>query len=330
MTGARRRGLVSVVVPAFNAEKTIEETLRSIESQEAAEWEALVVDDGSTDSTAKILSRWAGRSSRFRILRHPEGRNLGVAASRNLGIRFASGEYLAFLDADDIWEPGALRILRRAIERFSDVAVVFGRSIMFGEAEGPRQAFGHGRAGIPLDVFPLLCRANPIVLSGTLVRAECLPEGEPGPFPVGLPFQFEDWALWLTLARSYPFLFVDETVVRYRLSSSSATSRMTIGDRHRRFHRSQASLLHRMLESEGPERKSVLELGLVYRSCDALRESASQLRRGRLLQAASWLKVAWYIAASPARFLRAMGRLPAEQRRVWAGKAPDPFDVGRR
>ncbi|XAZ21032.1 glycosyltransferase family 2 protein (plasmid) [Sinorhizobium sp. B11] len=92
--------LVSVVIPAFNASRYIERTLRSAMAQTYAALEIIVVDDGSTDNTAKLVEQIAMTDSRIRLLSTP---NHGVAAARNTGIDASSGRYVAFLDADDLW-----------------------------------------------------------------------------------------------------------------------------------------------------------------------------------------------------------------------------------
>jgi glycosyltransferase involved in cell wall biosynthesis len=97
--------LVSVVVPAYNAERTIDQTLCSIRTQSHANLEILVVDDGSTDRTPEIVLRHAAVDARIRLIRQPNG---GVAAARNKGIGEARSELVAPIDADDLWHPDKL------------------------------------------------------------------------------------------------------------------------------------------------------------------------------------------------------------------------------
>jgi len=94
--------LVSVVVPAFNAEATIDETLRSVRSQSHERLEIIVVDDGSTDDTLAVAEYHAKRDPRITIIRQD---NAGVAAARNTGWQAAHAEFIAFIDADDLWAP---------------------------------------------------------------------------------------------------------------------------------------------------------------------------------------------------------------------------------
>src|SRR5690349_3190247 len=99
----------SIVIPAFNRAWCIRDAMESALAAMAAEDEIIAVDDGSTDGTLAILNEYAHRRpQQVRVLRHPDGANRGIAATRNLGIIAARGEYVAFLDSDDLFEPGRL------------------------------------------------------------------------------------------------------------------------------------------------------------------------------------------------------------------------------
>lgn len=94
--------LVSIITPCYNGERFVAQTIRSVLAQTYENWELLVVDDGSGDSSAEIIRGFAESDSRIRLIQQE---NAGSAAARNAGIRAAQGRYLALLDADDLWEP---------------------------------------------------------------------------------------------------------------------------------------------------------------------------------------------------------------------------------
>lgn len=98
--------LVSIVTPAYGAERFLERTLASVQAQSFDDWECLVVDDASTDRTAEIAQRAAERDRRIRLIR--QASNQGTARARNAALAAASGRYVAFLDADDLWLPEKL------------------------------------------------------------------------------------------------------------------------------------------------------------------------------------------------------------------------------
>ena len=101
--------LVSAIIIFLNAEKFIEEAIESVFAQTYENWELLLVDDGSTDSSTRIALRYAEQHhDKVRYLEHSGHQNLGMSAARNLGISHAKGAYLAFLDADDVWLPRKL------------------------------------------------------------------------------------------------------------------------------------------------------------------------------------------------------------------------------
>ena len=97
------RSLISVVVPAWRAEKTLAATLDSILAQTWRELEVLVVDDASPDGTLALAQSYAAKDPRVRVIAQPE--NGGVSKARNRGVREARGEWIAFLDSDDLWMP---------------------------------------------------------------------------------------------------------------------------------------------------------------------------------------------------------------------------------
>jgi glycosyltransferase involved in cell wall biosynthesis len=136
--------LVSVIVPAYNAASTVQETLRSVLAQTYANIEVIVVDDGSTDDTAMAVSDIVAYDLRVRLERQPQ---CGVAAARNRAIQCASGEFIAPMDADDLWHPTKLE---RQLERFrsgeSDLGLVYSwfrymDTNSFVLADGPQPAF---------------------------------------------------------------------------------------------------------------------------------------------------------------------------------------------
>ena len=94
--------LVSVITPCYNGSKYIAETIESVMKQTYPNWEMLVIDDGSTDDSAKIVQKYAEKDARIHLIYQE---NEGSASARNHGIRLAKGQYIAFLDADDLWEP---------------------------------------------------------------------------------------------------------------------------------------------------------------------------------------------------------------------------------
>ena len=104
--------LISVIVPVFNSEKTIERCAHSLSSQSDGNFEVIFVNDGSTDETAKILKEYCSRDKRFRMI---TTKNSGAAAARNVGIEKSEGEYICFVDSDDVVSPNFLSKMRELL-----------------------------------------------------------------------------------------------------------------------------------------------------------------------------------------------------------------------
>lgn len=124
VTGESTKGetdqpLVTAVVPAYNAEGVIRETLESVSAQTYRNLEIIVVDDGSSDGTCAVVEDWARRDPRVRLIRQP---NAGVGAARNTGIAAAKGKYIAPIDADDVWHPDKTRAQVTVMEKWGDKA----------------------------------------------------------------------------------------------------------------------------------------------------------------------------------------------------------------
>jgi glycosyltransferase involved in cell wall biosynthesis len=121
--------LVSVIIPFFNAEKFLQETIESAIAQTYDNWELLLVDDGSTDNSSEIALHYIKQcSEKVRYLEHSNHQNRGACATRNLGICNAKGEYIALLDADDVWLPHKLEQQVAILDSQPEAAMVYGPS----------------------------------------------------------------------------------------------------------------------------------------------------------------------------------------------------------
>ncbi len=144
---------VSVIMTALNAERYLAEAIDSIVSQQTkANWELIVVDDGSTDQSYFIACSYARREpGRIRVLTHPGHVNRGISASRNLGLANASGELLAFLDADDVWLPFRLEHQLEIFAGYPQASMIYGQAERWFEFDRPFDAalIANGQNYIP-------------------------------------------------------------------------------------------------------------------------------------------------------------------------------------
>jgi glycosyltransferase involved in cell wall biosynthesis len=207
---------VSVVIPAHNAGAYLPDCLASVHSQSCdAGVEIIVVDDGSVDASVAIARSTPGVT----CLSQPRR---GPSAARNAGIAAARGEYIAFLDADDLWPPGKLDIQLRMLRQQPATALVFGDCRQF-DASGawPRTEFEAGRqgaaawgpSGLVPDAYPRLLAENFITTGSVIVRHAAL--AEVGGFSDDLHL-VEDLDLWLRIARRRPIAWCGEVCLLRR------------------------------------------------------------------------------------------------------------------
>lgn len=203
--------LVSVIMPAYNAEKYIEQAIRSVQKQTVRSWELIVVDDRSTDKTAEQIRRLAAED--MRIIPVYSETNHGAAESRNIALRQCRGEFVALLDADDVWHPQKLeRELERARE--TDADLVYSSYAMIDE-QGTR-CFSDFIVEESTDLQSMLNR-NTIGCSTVLMKAKVL---EKRPFVTD--FYHEDYVMWLSLLQAgCKAVGVRDILVDYRVARGS-------------------------------------------------------------------------------------------------------------
>jgi hypothetical protein len=212
--GAPGDVVVSVVVPAYNAERTLEETLRSAVAQTFSAIEIVVVDDGSEDGTREIVAKLAAADPRIRLV---GSANAGVASARNLGIRHARGRYVAPLDADDIWHPTKLEKQLAVIERDPALGFVYCFSdFIDADSRVIGRPEGYASTGRPLLEH---CFYNFVGNGSAMLMPRDLAIKLGGYAPalrdLGLE-GCEDYLLQLRSLRSRPVACVPERLVGYR------------------------------------------------------------------------------------------------------------------
>jgi glycosyltransferase involved in cell wall biosynthesis len=211
--------LVSVIIPAFNASKFIRETLDSVIQQTHRDLEIIVVDDGSTDDTVRIVTEIQKKDSRVTLYRQA---NQGASVARNLGIEKSKADYIAFLDADDLWHPTKIEKQHDLLVASSDdVGLVYTYSRMI-DIDGYIQ--GHTGACILKrgHAFHYLLVSNFVGNGSTaMVRRKCLPS--PKPFD---PEQNgnEDIFFYLRIAAKYKVDVVPEFLIGYRWNTGQNNS----------------------------------------------------------------------------------------------------------
>jgi glycosyltransferase involved in cell wall biosynthesis len=204
--------LISVIIPVYNGEKTIQETIESVLNQTFTDLELIVINDGSQDATLEIIERI--QDPRLKVFSYT---NAGQAASRNQGLSHACGEYISFIDADDLWTPDKLEAQLKALQANPQAAIAYSWTTCIDElGQFSRRGSHISTTG---DVYGKLLLID-FVESGSnpLIRRQALMEV--GGFDASLPAA-EDWDLWLRLAAHYAFVAVPSPQIFYRQSTNS-------------------------------------------------------------------------------------------------------------
>lgn len=285
--------LVSVVVPAFNAGSTIRESVNSALNQTYRNIEVIIVDDGSTDDTRAVASELSRRDARVRYVYKQNG---GVASARNKGIAEARGDYIATLDADDLWYPTKLA---RQVERFDskgpNTALVYAWCCWIDQDGNITGSAPPSR--LEGSILPQMCLGN-VVISGSnaLIRRDALVAA--GGFDESLRARggqgCEDWKLYLRIAELYEIAMVPEHLIGYRISPGSMSDDLEQMMRSRRLVEAELLPSRPDLAKQFAQGKLVLARALAVRAIDQRRFRAaydliSKCHDGRIRATASSL-----------------------------------------
>jgi glycosyltransferase involved in cell wall biosynthesis len=205
--------LVSVVIPTYNHAAFLPAAIESVKAQTYGAVEIIIVDDFSTDNTEEVVAKHANANTKY-----IKSANKGiVATSRNVGARVATGEYIAFLDADDVWDP---RKLELQLPHLADptVAAVATDLLYSGARKYARSRRGRGSSGFREYGNREIVRGNPIATSTVVMRRKDLERA--GGFDEAPEFRFiEDWELWLRLTVNKRIRVLQEPLVTYRIAA---------------------------------------------------------------------------------------------------------------
>ncbi len=233
---------VSAIIPTYNCAAYLVEAIESILAQTYQDVEIIVIDDGSTDNTRQVLEPYQGRI----VYLYQENR--GESVARNRGIEVAKGEFIAFLDADDLWLPTKLERQVAAMDLYPEAVLAYSYAYAV-DASGQQMCFRgsdllcQGEAGLH-QVFARLVTGNMIANPGTvLIRKRFLTEGTA--FDSTIRWG-EDWDLWLRLSLKGPFAFIPEPLACYRMHTAGRRLAIEASDE---FVRQNEDILHKVFAS---------------------------------------------------------------------------------
>lgn len=296
--------LISVIIPVFNGQNTIQRTIESVLNQTFEDYELIIINDGSTDSTEEVISQIP--DPRIKVFNYS---NSGPSASRNRGIDIASGKYISFIDADDLWTSDKLEKQLYKLEENPQAKIAYSWTNYIDEFDKFLYPGSHITANGNVYEKLLLNNfiengSNPLIYRQALI--------EVGGFDESL-FAAEDLDVWFKLAIKYEFVAVPSPQILYRVSTNSLSSNLARVEKQclevidRAFDR-----VSKSLQNLKPKSVSNLYLYLTIKSLEgnvtktkgiaaaryyinAVKNNISLLQARRKLMIIMWIKIIAYI-----------------------------------
>jgi glycosyltransferase involved in cell wall biosynthesis len=203
---------VSAIIPTYNYARYVAAAVESVLAQNFKDLEIVVVDDGSTDDTIDTLRPFAER------IRYIPQAHRGLAAARNAGIRSSRGQYLAFLDSDDLWLPDKVSMQVGRLDVEAAVGLVYTEATLFNDKSPTEISHSFWSEHPSGKILPSLLRHNVVPSPTPMVRRELF--DQVGPFDERLN-ACEDWDMWIRIAQVSEFAYVDRVLAKYRVHSAN-------------------------------------------------------------------------------------------------------------
>lgn len=218
----RENPLISIIMPAYNAEKYIEAAVCSVLAQTYTNWELIILDDSSTDRTAEIAESFAKTDPRIHLFCNPQ--NIGVARTRNRGFGIAAGEWAALLDSDDVWHSDKLEKQLNAVKH-SDAELIYCSYTLIDKNGKKISDFI-----VPeKTTYSAMLEENVLSCSTVLLSRRIFSEAQ-----FSMKYYHEDYALWLQLLRQgYTAFACKDVLVDYRVLNGSRSNNKLRSAKHR-------------------------------------------------------------------------------------------------
>ena len=220
---------VSIITASYNYQDYIKEAIDSILKQTYADWELIVVDDGSTDNSIDVIKSYCEKDPRIKLYTNENNANKGLIETLKLGVQKANNEWIAFLESDDIWAENYLEEKVNLIKKYPDVKFFFNDVEMFGDEERIEEknkeykvTYNVLRSNpFPRNIQKYFCKFNPVfTFSCVMVKKD---EFLNGNFKSPLPSHLDQW-IYSQLAKN-DFYYVDKKLTKWRIHSSSYIDR---------------------------------------------------------------------------------------------------------
>lgn len=201
----------SIIIPVYNCEKTIEETLNSVISQTINDYEIIIINDSSSDNTMELVEKYKDKFNDIKVISN--FKNLGVAESRNRGFQMAVGKYVALLDGDDVWVNDKLEKQRSVIESTGCDICCTAYNFIDSNSQSIKKTYN-----VPNKIdYKMLLKENQIGCSTVVIKRSLLSN-----YLMNSRYSHEDYALWLRLTREGASITgINEPLMNYRILNNS-------------------------------------------------------------------------------------------------------------
>jgi len=199
--------LISVIIPTYNRADLLPKTLDSVKNQTFKDYEILVIDDGSEDKTENVITK------NYPSVHYEKITHSGLPAAKNQGIKLAKGEFITFIDSDDLWEPNFLKELYLPLSSVTNYSFSYCNSCLFNE-NGIFRDFNlmevHKKSG---NIFPQILQGFSLSTGSFLIKKECFDAA--GWHDENLKY-CNDWDIWLRLSKIFEGIYVDKVLLKIR------------------------------------------------------------------------------------------------------------------
>lgn len=219
---------ISIITASYNYQDYIKEAIESVLAQTYSDWELIIVDDGSSDNSAQIIESYLPKDSRIKFLMHPNKQNKGLLETLKLGISQVKGDYVAFLESDDIWRENYLEEKLKIAQQYPNAGVIFNDVELFGDENRIKSYDEYfklfhkqmNKKNFPSKLFKELLFLNFVpTFSCAMVKSEALKNCN---FDIEKDFQcWVDWAFWLQLAYYNDFYYIPQKLTKWRIHDDS-------------------------------------------------------------------------------------------------------------
>lgn len=274
--------LVSVIIPCYNGEEFIREAIESVINQTYQNWEIIVVDDGSTDNSKEIVDK-CRTGQRIKCVQHDI--NKGIAKARNTGIRLARGDYIAFLDQDDVWLSDKLKVQVNCFKnQQEDIGMICTGMVFTDEKLKPQRIFKGFRDDDQKELVKNIYLQPTNSASVMMVKKRCF--SQLGFFDESL-YGWDDFEMWMRIASQYKIKYIREAVVKKRMHTENWQSLPKVRKEAKKVF-DQAVQLHPFLEDYRIEKEArmlyseavtLLKQKEIYKAKLKLKET---MKRGRV------------------------------------------------